>query len=439
MATAGKDDIQVPDAPNSADPSPRKPSLRRNILSLYVVQLSNYAVPLITLPWLTRVLGPDGFGRLSFCTAVNVYFILLADYGFNLSATREVAMHSHDRDARSMIFWNTITIKALLATIGFPVLLALTFGIARFSAERSLLLLGYLTVIGTVLTPTWYFQGVERQATLSTITIVIRLLSVPATFLLVTAHGDVYIAVAISAGTGVATGLVCLALLAREGALGKFAVTPAGLVKALQEGWHLFLSTASMSLYITTNTVLLGFVAGNTAVGHYSAAEKLSQVAHGLLVPVNQSVYPRISRLMNESRSAAFALIRKVLRVQAGLGLALSLSLFVLAPYLIRLLYGPAYEESVQVLRWLAPLPLVIGLSNVFGIHTMLPLGMKRGFTRILMSAGALNVLLLYALASWFGAVGAAMAVLATEALITVLMVTVLRRNGVALFRAETA
>ncbi len=77
------------------------PSLRKNVAALYGVQIASYAAPLVTLPWLTRTLGPSGFGQVSFCMAVTNYFVLFADYGFNLSATRQIAVHSDDRAGRS--------------------------------------------------------------------------------------------------------------------------------------------------------------------------------------------------------------------------------------------------------------------------------------------------------------------------------------------------
>jgi PST family polysaccharide transporter len=132
-------------------------------------------------------------------------------------------------------------------------------------------------------------------------------------------------------------------------------------------------------------------------------------------------------------------LIRKVLRLQGGFALMLSLALLAFAPWIIRLAYGPAYEDSIKVLRWLALLPFMVGLSNVLGIHTMLTLGMKRTFSGILIAAGALNLFVLFVLARRFGAVGAAMAVLTTEVFVTLLMAAILRRRGVPIFKAEAS
>jgi PST family polysaccharide transporter len=180
--------------------------------------------------------------------------------------------------------------------------------------------------------------------------------------------------------------------------------------------------------------VLLGFVAGSVAVGYYSAAEKLIKAAQGLVNPLSQSFYPRVSRLMKESHEEAFKLLRRLLRLQGGYAFLISLAIFGFAPVITHLLYGPAYETTTDVLRWLSPLPFVIALSNVFGIQTMLPLGMNKTFSNIVLAAGALNVVALYVLASWFGAVGAAEAVLFAEVAVTVTMAVVLHGKDIPIF-----
>jgi PST family polysaccharide transporter len=418
---------------------PRNPSLRKNVAALYAIQLVSYAAPLATLPWLTRVLGPSGFGQLSFCIAVTSYFVLLADYGFNFSATRQIALCWNDRVTRSTVFWNTITVKALLACAGFPVLLLLTLWVDKFAELRPLLSITYLTVVGTVLTPTWYFQGTERQTVLSGITIAVKVASVPMIFLFVRGAKDVQIAALISSGMTIVGGLLCLGFLLKDKQLDRIRFSGRGLLDVLKEGRHLFFSTASISLYQATNTVVLGLVAGNVAVGHYSAAEKIVQAAQGLLVPITQSVYPRVSRLMQDSRDAAFALIRKTLKIQGSIALGLSILLFVAAPPMIRLLYGQAYEETISVLRWLAFLPFLIGISNVLGIHTMLAMGMNRIVSGIVITAGAINVLTLFVLTHWFGAVGAAMAVVATEFFVTAVMALIIMRRNLPVFRIPAA
>ncbi len=410
-------------------------SLRKNIAALYALQFASYLIPLLLLPWLTRTLGPAGFGRLNFSIAFISYFLLLSDYGFNLSATRRVALNRNEPHERSRIFWNTVAAKGALAALGLPCLLILTAFIPRLEAERSLLLINFLAVIGAVCTPTWYFMGIERQSVVSTITIVARLMSVPVTYWLVRTPEDLTVAALIPGCVSIVCGLLSCGYLYRDRQIHWVRVTARDLLQALRDGWHLFLSTASVSLYQATNTVVLGFVAGSVAVGHYSAAEKIVQAAQSLLAPITQSLYPRMSRLMHESRSEAFALLRRILRIQGLLSLTISVVLLAGAPLITDLLYGPKYSETTHVLRWLAPIPFLVALSNVFGIQTMLPMGMSRSVSRILLTAGLLNVCLLFALTPPFGSSGTALSVTTTELFVTVMMAWFLRRENVPLFK----
>ena len=364
------------------------PSLKKNIAALYVVQLTNYAIPLFTLPCLTRALGPAGFGRYNFCLGVVTYFVLLVDYGFNFSATQEIARHREDRLARSKIFWSTTAVRTLLALAGVAVLLLSTVLVERLMLDRRLLLLGYLTVIGGLMTPGWYFQGTEDMALSSGVGLAYRLASIPSMYWLVQGPEDLDRAILIYCAPSVLAGMSCLAVLARRRAVGFVRVSGSDLIATLRGGWHMFLSTAAISLYTTTNVVLLGFVAGDAAVGYFSSAEKLTRAATALMSPINQSFYPRISRLLDESQDRAFALIRKLLRMQGVLGALVSITLAVAAPSLIRLLIGPQFSPAIEVVRWLSPLPLLITLSNVLGVQTMLPLRMQRTVTAILVLTG---------------------------------------------------
>lgn len=410
------------------------PSIRNNITALYVVQAANYAIPLLTLPCLTRALGPGGFGRLGFCLAFNAYFTLLADYGFNFSATQEISRQRDNREARSKIFWSTMAVKILLAALGLAILVVCTFAVDRLASDRPLYLLGYVAVIGSILTPGWYFQGTENMAVLSGITVFFRAIAVPLTYMFVTGPDRLFAALAINVAPAVMAGLACIALLAHRREIDLVSVSIHDLRRTLQDGWHLFVSTAAINLYTTTNVVLLGFVSGNSAVGYFSGAERLAKATSGLTSPVSQAFYPRISRLMEASRPEAFAVIMRLLRFQGWVGLAVCAVIMVAAPLIVNVMYGPAYAETVAVLRWLGPLPLLIGISNVLGVQAMFPLGMKRAVTRILLLVGAVNLFVLYGLASIFGARGAGAAVMLSELMVTVLMILALHSARIPIF-----
>lgn len=409
------------------------PSLKKSALSLFAIQLANQALPLLTLPIVTRALGADEFGRMSFVLAVVTYAALIADYGFNLSATAAISVCREDRMARSRLFWETITVKALLAASCGALLVLAMLWLPRVANDRTLYAIAFGNVASSVLTPTWYYHGVERLHVLGAMTLVTRAIAVPATVWLVLGPADTALALGITVTAALASAGLSLGYLLVRKEVAFVAPAFAGLRTTLGDGWHVFISTAAISLYTNSTTVLLGVLANNQAVALFVAAEKVVKASYLVLTPVSQALYPRISYLMSQAREEAFALIRRSSVYVVSIGAMLALMLGGLAPWIIDLLYGPGFASATPVLRCLAPVPLLVGLSNLFGIQTMLPMGMKREFTAVLIASGVVNVALLTLLAPHWGAVGASTSVVVTEALVALAMKAVLWQRGVPL------
>ncbi|WP_420212545.1 oligosaccharide flippase family protein [Burkholderia aenigmatica] len=407
-------------------------AVRKNFALLFSLQISTYVVPLVTLPLLTRVLGPQQYGTLSFVLAVATYFINLANYSFDLTATPRVAL-AKDRAERSRIFWTTVCAQWLITVAGFVVLIALTMLIPHFAAERTALLIGFGMAIGAALTPGWYFQGIQRLSVYSVTVVVYRVLSVAAFFLWVRTPDDLLPAVMINAAVPLLCGITLLAYLFFRREIERVHVRFADIVAALQAGFQVFLASTSISFYASTNTVLLSIVSGNVAAGYFAAGDKLIRAAVGLLQPLRASTYPHVTYLMHHARDEAFAFLRKLIVVQGALVLAMSAAIYACAPIAVRILYGSSFAPTVGVLHWLALVPFMACMTDLFGVQTMLPLGMKRAFSVILISSGMLNVTLLPPLAMLFAERGAAIAVLIAETAVALALAYVLRRERVGL------
>jgi len=202
----------------------------------------------------------------------------------------------------------------------------------------------------------------------------------------------------------------------------------------LKEGWHVFISTMAISLYTVSNAFILGLFTSNTIVGYYSASERIIKATQGLLTPVSQTVYPYISQLVIESKERALSFIRRLVKV-VGIGnFMISLLIFLLAAPIVNIVLGNQYHQSIIVLQILAFLPFIIGLSNIFGIQTMLTFNLKRAFSKILISAGLLNVTLALILAPLYQHIGVSIAVLITEIFVTLSMFLYLAKKGIKLF-----
>lgn len=401
---------------------PDKRTLLENFVSLSTLQGLNYILPLITIPYLVRVLGPERFGLIAFARAFVQYFVILTDYGFNLSATRKISICREDKERVSEIFSAVLFIKFSFMLVSLAVLAALVFAIPKFHTDWIVYLFAFGMVIGNVLFPVWFFQGMERMKYITFLNFLAKTVFTVAIFIFIKKQADYFYVPLISSLGFITAGILSLWIVWKDFMI-KFKVpSSTAVIQELKDGWHIFISTAAISLYTTSNTFILGLFTNNTIVGYYSAAEKLIKAVQGLLQPVSQAVYPYISKLASESKEKAISFIRKIVRIVGGLSFLISLAVFIFAKPIVDVVFGNQYQESIIVLRILAFLPFIIGLSNIFGIQTMLTFNMKEAFSKILISASFLNLILAILLAPSYKHVGISVSVLTTEIFVTTAM-----------------
>jgi O-antigen/teichoic acid export membrane protein len=414
-----------------------KNRLSANIAYMLMWQAGNYLVPLLTFPFLTRTLGVRGFGEFSLAFAIVAYISLVTDWGFALGATGEVARHREDHARITKIFWDVLTAKMLLVTLCLVVLGIATLTIASARVMAPALFSASLGVVAAALTTNWCLQGLERLGSFALAATLGKMLTVPAILLLVHAPDDAWLAILIqSLGSGVAA-IASIVLLRRLRVIGRISVSLAGAVDQLRKGWHLFLSSAAVNIYTSTNAVVIGVVAGASGIAIYAAADRLRTAAQCVVSPISQAIYPHSNRLIAEDRGAGLAFGRKLLLVQGGVTAIISLSLLIGAPILIPLLAGPNFSSSIIVLQIMSPLPFLIGVSNVLGIQMMLPMQMQPQFSGILTRAAILNVAFVLPLTWFFAAKGTASGSVLAEMYVTGAMVAALRAQGFNVFAAK--
>ena len=291
-----------------------------NIVSLTGLQFASYILPLITLPYLTYVLGPDKFGLTQYAISLITYFQMFTDYGFNLSATRELAIVREDKKKVSEIFSTVMFIKLMLTVVSFVALLAIVTFIPKFSNDADVYLLTFGIVVGYVLFPTWLFQGMEYMKYTSILNIIGKVIFTVFIFVFIHQSSDYLLVPIINSFGYIVVGVLGIYISLTRFDIDLSLPSVENIKYHLREGWHVFLSTIAINMYTTTNTFLLGLLTNNTLVGYYSIAEKIITAANGLFNPISQAIYPFISRSVNnEDKNSNVLRIRKLTKLAAVL------------------------------------------------------------------------------------------------------------------------
>lgn len=399
------------------------PQLFKNFSSLTILQLSNYIFPLITFPYLTRVLGVENFGLANFVLAFGAYFITITDYGFNFSATREISIFRDNPKQIRTIFWSTLLTKIIITVLAAILYIIIVSQIFSFSIYLELYLIGFLFIIGQSISPIWFLQGIERMEGISIITISIKAISVVLIFIFINSAKDVNNYILILSLTSILTGLIILFYSIFKYNIHFYLPKKFSFIIRLKKGWHLFLSTLSMNLYTTSNAFILGIISGNVAVGYFATANKIREAVQGLLGNFGRTIYPFIGAKIQSSQSEGINFIKKYLILLGSLSFIISLLLFLFAPVIVELFAGKAFNNSIAVLQIMAFLPFIITLSNIFGIQIMLNLGYNKEFNKIITTGAILNIVLLLVFILFFAEVGAAITMFSVEIVITGLMI----------------
>ena len=264
----------------------QKKILASNFIALSVLQSANYLLPLLTIPYLARVLEPDYFGLVAFSTAMTMYFMIITDYGFNLSATRQISLCRDDEEKLSDIFSSVMIIKGCLMLFCLSLLLLIVFSFDMFSQHWELYVASFGMVVGQVLFPIWLFQGMERMRYIAYLNLFSKMFFTLCIFIFVKEKSD-YLLVPLLTSLGyMFAGIWSLYFVSKEFNV-VFSLQDRHMLKfQLLEGWHVFVSGLAVSLYTVSSIFVLGVFTNSVTVGNFAAAEKIIFALKGLFSPV---------------------------------------------------------------------------------------------------------------------------------------------------------
>jgi len=348
-------------------------ALAKNTLMLLLLQISTYALALAAVPYETRVLGPEAYGVLGAATAAMVYFQLVVDFGFLLSATEEASFHRHDKDYLSRLLTHVTLCKLVLAVISGLILFGLCQVITPWRDKMGLYFLFFLSAVMTSMLPDYLYRGLEKMTAITIRTVVIRAFFTAAIFVFLKKPEDLYVVPLLNIiGNGAAVVFAYWDLAHRLG-IRMTRVSAGETVDTMKRSSVFFLSRIATTAYTSLNTVLLDLIsASGAATGFYTSADKLITTGKNVLTPISDSMYPYMAK------NRDFKLVKKLLLTLEPVIMLFCAVIFIYAEPFCILILGPEYGPAGQVLRAMLPVGVITLPNYILGFPTLSAMGLSK-------------------------------------------------------------
>ena len=405
----------------------RNNSIIKNLFALGTLQLTNYLIPLIFIPYIIRVVGIEKFGLISFSQALMTFLAVVTDYGFNLSSTREVSLSRGDQTNLSSIYSITFSSKLFLGMAAFLILLAAVFLFPKLEEETLLHLFGFSLVLGQLLFPVWLFQGLEKMHYITILNFASKVITLACVISFINEESDyLYILPCYASGPLLAS--VAAMFLVRKVFHLNFELSDFVKIRTkLAEGFSLFLSNVSVTLYSSATLIILGAFSTDLIVGYYSAAEKIMLVPRQLLGVFSQAIYSKVCLLADQGYNVLEKLWDKLIPPFLVLVFLICLITLVFSNELTFFMTGGPSESVSFLIKLLSFVPFIVAL-NVKSYQTLLAYNLRVQCLSVLVFASLSNIVINGLLSYLFGATGTVISLLITETIISAGLYTMLRR-----------
>ena len=384
----------------------------QNGLWLYLLQFFNTIVPLLTLPYITRILGADGYGFFTIALNIIGYLQVIVEYGFAMSATREVAVGKNvnlDRLFSEVVFSRVILMGLSLLIAG------IYMAIVRNVQSNLCLCLLLFCLPGYCLQMNWLYQGKEEMKYISIVNIISRSLSVIGTFIFVKSEADLFLYCILYAASPLLSGIIGFTLAKYKYKLQFVRLDFKGIINSLKKGWYVFTTQLGAKVFGAIGVTILGFLVLPREVGIYSAIQKIPNILLLAWLPISQVIYPISSRKMQNGYTEGSVFVKKMQKLFLPLFGAVSVVVAIFARTIVKTAFGSEYLEYYYLLFPLLAWMLVSINNNFLGVQTLLASGHDNDYSKCFYIGVVITVISNLLLILAFGVVGAALAPLISE------------------------
>lgn len=398
-----------------------------------ILTVSNFLFPLLTFPYVSRVLSPEGTGKVAFAYSIVSYFTIFAAFGVANYGVRACAQVRDNKNKLSKTVQEILLINIVLMLIVYAFYLLGVFLIPELHTEKNLFIISGVNILFTIVGVEWLYKGLEQYYYITIRSICFKLIAFILIFTLVKSQSDysmyAFIIIFATVGSGVVN-LFNLRKVIKLKIYKKY-----DFKKHIRSMLVFFIITIAVAFYVNVSVALLGFMKGNVDVGYYNAAYRIKDVMVSIITALGAVLLPRLSYYVENNLHDRFNdIIDKSMKFIFIASLPLVAFCMLFARPAVLLLAGPLYEGAIVPLQVLSIIIFIVGVSNLTGIQILIPLKKERQLCYSVVLAAIVNMAMNFALIPTYGAVGAAISVVAAELTILVFQLVVLKKYASILF-----
>lgn len=403
---------------SSADNNFKRAAFGKNVTAMYALQIANYILPIVTLPYLIRTLGSDGYGQLAFAYSLVFLMVLFVDTGFNTRAAHALSKPNITMHEASRIYASTIWFKVIQTLLVFSLLLILINTVPALKESPTLYLVSFMTVIGSLIFPVWLYQGLEIMHYTTICSVGGRLIATILIFVLVREPNDVVLAAFLQASGTALSGLISLPIIFSKLKITIFyryrSLKP-DLARAWNESKALGLSEYVTNALENSGVFILGIFTSDAITGIYAAIEKLARAMLSVFQPLLRALFPRLSGKWSVDTNSAVTETKTWTKRLFFSVLLVAIAVAILSKFGLQILFGVEWGQYQTLLQLFCIWLIFAVLSATLGQLWLLAGGEKDLYSKVLLSSGFIQLLTAIWFTAQYGLYGMTFALLITE------------------------
>lgn len=401
-------------------------SITKNYIYNLIYQILVLILPLITTPYISRVLGAENIGIYSFTLSISAYFILFGSLGIALYGQREIAYNQKDRDKYSITFWEILLLRVITMTIS---LVLFYFIFARGTQYQMYYKILMLEIVANCIDISWFFQGLEEFKKTVIRNMIVKLISVICIFTFVKTPNDLHIYFWIYV-LSVLVGNISLWLYLPK-YLAKVKTSELNLFKHFKPTVALFVPQIAIQVYTLLDRTMVGaIIPGKAEVGYYDQGQKIIKILLTVITSLGTVMLPRIANTFaNGEKEKITNYMKKSFNMVFILAFPMIFGIIAISDAFVPIFFGQGYDKVSILMKVISPIILLIGLSNVTGTQYLLPTKRQKEFTTSVVCGAVVNFIMNMCLIWKFGAIGASIGTVIAELTVTLVQMYFVRKN----------